>query len=115
MTTQQRDLEGLTALVTGATSGIGRVVAEQLARRGAEVIVHGRNAARGQATVDGIGVGIRCCMSPILGPRPVGRTRSGRLTSGAGALRSKARRASDKPSDNAPSPGRTPPEPVRQN
>jgi NAD(P)-dependent dehydrogenase (short-subunit alcohol dehydrogenase family) len=54
MTTQQKDLEGLTALVTGATSGVGRAVAEQLARRGAEVIVHGRNAARGQATVDGI-------------------------------------------------------------
>jgi NAD(P)-dependent dehydrogenase (short-subunit alcohol dehydrogenase family) len=54
MTTQQRDLEGLTALVTGATSGIGRAVAEQLARRGAEVTVHGRNAVRGQAVVDGI-------------------------------------------------------------
>jgi NAD(P)-dependent dehydrogenase (short-subunit alcohol dehydrogenase family) len=50
----QRDLEGLYALVTGATSGIGKAVAEQLAGHGAEVIVHGRNAARGEAVVDGI-------------------------------------------------------------
>ena len=28
---QQRDLEGMNALVTGATSGIGRAVAEKLA------------------------------------------------------------------------------------
>jgi len=44
-------LEGLTALVTGATSGIGRAVAEEFARQGAEVIVHGRDAQRGEAVV----------------------------------------------------------------
>src|SRR6185437_4703120 len=49
---EQRDLEGLSALVTGATSGIGKAAVEQLARHGAEVIVHGRDAARGQAVVD---------------------------------------------------------------
>jgi NAD(P)-dependent dehydrogenase (short-subunit alcohol dehydrogenase family) len=39
----KRDLEGLSALVTGATSGIGRAAAEELGRQGAEVIVHGRD------------------------------------------------------------------------
>src|SRR5260370_9006481 len=51
---EQRDLEGLSALVTGATSGIGRAVAEHLAGRGAEIIVHGRDADRGSAVVDAI-------------------------------------------------------------
>jgi NAD(P)-dependent dehydrogenase (short-subunit alcohol dehydrogenase family) len=50
----QHDLEGLSALVTGATSGIGQAVAEELGRQGAEVIVHGRDRIRGQAVVDGI-------------------------------------------------------------
>ena len=46
MTADERDLEGLSALVTGATSGIGQAAARQLARHGAEVIVHGRDAGR---------------------------------------------------------------------
>jgi len=46
--------EGSTALVTGATAGIGRAIALELAREGAEVIVHGRNAERGAKTVNDI-------------------------------------------------------------
>src|SRR4029077_16108504 len=54
MTAQQRDLAGLKALVTGATSGLGRAIALQLARDGADVTVHGRDATRGAQTVDEI-------------------------------------------------------------
>jgi NAD(P)-dependent dehydrogenase (short-subunit alcohol dehydrogenase family) len=45
----QRDLEGLSALVTGATSGIGKAAAEELSRHGAEIVVHGHDAGRGSA------------------------------------------------------------------
>jgi NAD(P)-dependent dehydrogenase (short-subunit alcohol dehydrogenase family) len=48
------DFEGKTVLVTGSTSGIGRAAAEQFGRRGAEVIVTGRDQTRGQEVVAGI-------------------------------------------------------------
>jgi NAD(P)-dependent dehydrogenase (short-subunit alcohol dehydrogenase family) len=43
-----------TILVTGATDGLGRAVATELARGGATVLVHGRDRARGEATVASI-------------------------------------------------------------
>jgi NAD(P)-dependent dehydrogenase (short-subunit alcohol dehydrogenase family) len=42
----QRDLEGIRALVTGATPGIGRAAAEELGRHGAEIVVHERDVDR---------------------------------------------------------------------
>jgi NAD(P)-dependent dehydrogenase (short-subunit alcohol dehydrogenase family) len=52
MTTSiDQSLRGRAALVTGATSGIGRAAAIQLSREGAEVIVHGRDPERGQQVV----------------------------------------------------------------
>lgn len=43
-----------TAVVTGSTDGMGRLVAKRLGAAGYSVIVHGRDAARGDAVVDAI-------------------------------------------------------------
>src|SRR5437764_12481130 len=40
-----------TALITGATSGIGRAAADKLAQSGVHVIVVGRNVERGDKTI----------------------------------------------------------------
>jgi NAD(P)-dependent dehydrogenase (short-subunit alcohol dehydrogenase family) len=43
------DGKGRTALITGATDGVGRVVARALAQQGWRVLVHGRDRGRGEA------------------------------------------------------------------
>ncbi|HUY30086.1 MAG TPA: SDR family oxidoreductase [Acidimicrobiales bacterium] len=48
------DLNGKSALVTGATSGIGKATALALAASGATVAVSGRDDEKGQAVVDAI-------------------------------------------------------------
>jgi NAD(P)-dependent dehydrogenase (short-subunit alcohol dehydrogenase family) len=52
--TTAADLTGQTALVTGATSGIGKAAAFKLAEHGANVVVHGRDAGRGTQVVEEI-------------------------------------------------------------
>jgi NAD(P)-dependent dehydrogenase (short-subunit alcohol dehydrogenase family) len=46
-----RPLSDQTILVTGATDGLGRALAGELARRGAAVVLHGRDDARGEAAI----------------------------------------------------------------
>ncbi len=47
-------MKGKTCLITGATSGIGLEAAEELARRGATLILVGRDPRRGAAALDRI-------------------------------------------------------------
>ena len=50
-------LDGRTALITGSTDGVGRLVAGQLGEAGARVLVHGRDQERGQRLVAEIAAG----------------------------------------------------------
>lgn len=49
-----QDLSGQVALVTGANTGIGRITARELARRGADVFLATRSLARTQPVLDEI-------------------------------------------------------------
>jgi NAD(P)-dependent dehydrogenase (short-subunit alcohol dehydrogenase family) len=50
-------LDGKTALVTGSTDGVGRLVAQRLGQAGAHVLVHGRDRERGERLVADIETG----------------------------------------------------------
>jgi NAD(P)-dependent dehydrogenase (short-subunit alcohol dehydrogenase family) len=49
-----RPLADQTILITGATDGLGRALATELATSGATLLVHGRDDARGRATLEEI-------------------------------------------------------------
>ncbi|HYY01235.1 MAG TPA: SDR family NAD(P)-dependent oxidoreductase, partial [Mycobacterium sp.] len=49
------EFTGMTALVTGGTSGVGRATAAALAASGASVIITGRDETRGKSVVTEIG------------------------------------------------------------
>ncbi len=49
-----RPLGEQTILVTGATDGLGRALATELAAAGATLLIHGRDDARGQRVIDDI-------------------------------------------------------------
>lgn len=57
-------LDGRAVLVTGATRGIGLETAIQLARLGADVLVHGRDAGRGAAALSAV----RAASAPSAAP-----------------------------------------------
>ncbi|MDO8279117.1 MAG: SDR family oxidoreductase [Burkholderiaceae bacterium] len=44
----EKDLTGKVALITGSTDGLGLRIAENLARRGAGIVLNGRSAERGE-------------------------------------------------------------------
>lgn len=64
--TQEPNLEGKAALVTGATDGIGLVTARELARMGAAVTIVGRNEAKIRQAVDVIRSAVGQTVATIL-------------------------------------------------
>jgi NAD(P)-dependent dehydrogenase (short-subunit alcohol dehydrogenase family) len=48
----RREIDGKTCVITGANTGIGRVTARELARRGASVVLAGRSRERTEAALE---------------------------------------------------------------
>jgi NAD(P)-dependent dehydrogenase (short-subunit alcohol dehydrogenase family) len=48
------NMSGKTVLITGSTDGVGRYVASELAKQGAHVLIHGRDASRAKALIEEI-------------------------------------------------------------
>lgn len=57
MTQSLFDLSGKTALITGSSKGIGRAIAHELARQGADVVISSRKADACQTVADEINAG----------------------------------------------------------
>ena len=69
-----RDFAGRAALISGATSGIGRAIATALARRGADVCIVGRDTGRMTAVTsecEAAGVRVLSCRAEFTAPTEV--------------------------------------------
>src|SRR3974390_1978066 len=72
---------GKTVLITGSTDGVGRYVAGELAKLGAELLIHGRDAPRAKSLIDDIAASgypaptfYQADLSSIDGARKLART-----------------------------------------
>lgn len=82
-------LAGKTAVVTGATQGIGLVAAEAFARMGARVVITARDAARGEAARQQI---LKACGHDKVDVVDVDFASMASIRSGAAAVRAKVDR-----------------------
>ena len=89
-TVNRPGMQGKVVVITGGTSGIGQVAAEQLASKGARLVLVARDRARGEATlarlrVRGPGVSHRAHYADLSGSATPGawRRRSRRPSRGS--------------------------------
>jgi len=68
-----RSLHGKTALITGASSGIGRATAHSFAREGMSLVLSGRDKARLDAVADSIGSNVAVMPADLTAPAEVDR------------------------------------------